>query len=73
MQDLATLNIEELTPLTPEVISRQATINIGAPAAIGLSPSLHARAVQYSIHNKATTPHQLTLEYSHARHGAYLM
>ena len=28
-QDLATLNIETLTPLSPEVISRQATINIG--------------------------------------------
>lgn len=29
-QDLAKLNPAELTPLTPEVISRQATINIGA-------------------------------------------
>lgn len=29
VQDLATLKIEELTPLTPAVISRQATINIG--------------------------------------------
>merc|ERR1711975_210948 len=28
-QDLATLDIDKLTPLTPEVISRQATINIG--------------------------------------------
>jgi len=28
-QNLATLKVEELTPLTPEVISRQATINIG--------------------------------------------
>lgn len=28
-QDLSKLNIEDLTPLTPEVISRQATINIG--------------------------------------------
>lgn len=30
-QDLAKLNPAELTPLTPEVISRQATINIGPP------------------------------------------
>lgn len=29
-QDLATLDITTLTPLSPEVISRQATINIGA-------------------------------------------
>lgn len=30
VQDLATLDIKTLTPLSPEVISRQATINIGA-------------------------------------------
>lgn len=29
-QDLATLDVSKLTPLSPEVISRQATINIGA-------------------------------------------
>ena len=29
-QDLATMDPSKLTPLTPEVISRQATINIGA-------------------------------------------
>jgi translation initiation factor 2 subunit 3 len=28
-QDLATLDIKKLTPLSPEIISRQATINIG--------------------------------------------
>jgi hypothetical protein len=32
-QDLSQLKIDELTPLTPMIISRQATINIGiAPA-----------------------------------------
>ena len=30
VQDLATLNEAELNPLSPQVISRQATINIGA-------------------------------------------
>ena len=29
VQDLQKLKVEELNPLTPEVISRQATINIG--------------------------------------------
>ena len=29
MQDLDNLNVEEITPLTPEIISRQATQNIG--------------------------------------------
>lgn len=28
-QDLSKLDVTKLTPLTPEVISRQATINIG--------------------------------------------
>ena len=28
-QDLSTLDVSKLTPLSPEVISRQATINIG--------------------------------------------
>lgn len=38
VQDLSKLNLQELTPLTPEVISRQATINIGACAVRGCSP-----------------------------------
>jgi len=29
LQDLSTLDVAKLTPLSPEVISRQATINIG--------------------------------------------
>jgi translation initiation factor 2 subunit 3 len=29
VQDLTKLKVETLTPLSPEVISRQATINIG--------------------------------------------
>jgi hypothetical protein len=33
MQDLKTLVVEDLTPLSPSVISRQATINIGKAAA----------------------------------------
>ena len=32
-QDLATLNVAELDALSPQVISRQATINIGTPLA----------------------------------------
>jgi hypothetical protein len=36
-QDLKSLDVAKLTPLSPEVISRQATINIGAACA---QPSL---------------------------------
>jgi hypothetical protein len=35
-QDLATLNVAELNPLSPMVISRQATINIGARVHLAL-------------------------------------
>jgi hypothetical protein len=46
-QDLKTLVVESLTPLSPEVISRQATINIGACRAhsgskMGYCASMHA-------------------------------
>ena len=42
VQDAATLDASTLTPLSPEVISRQATINIGArrsPRGLANSPS----------------------------------
>ena len=35
LQDLSTLDAAKLTPLSPEVISRQATINIGACRSLG--------------------------------------
>jgi len=35
LKDLLTLDVTKLTPLSPEVISRQATINIGTYALIG--------------------------------------
>lgn len=37
VQDLATLDVSQLTPLSPNVISRQATINVGM---YSLHPSL---------------------------------
>ena len=40
-QDLAKLKPAELTPLSPEVISRQATINIG------MLPVLHAQSTPH--------------------------
>ena len=49
-QDLATLNVAELNALSPEVISRQATINIGAqelrasPACAGAPARHHCNA-----------------------------
>eukprot|EP01063_Lacrimia_lanifica_P031888 TRINITY_DN535_c0_g7_i1.p1 TRINITY_DN535_c0_g7~~TRINITY_DN535_c0_g7_i1.p1 ORF type:complete len:473 (+),score=230.00 TRINITY_DN535_c0_g7_i1:70-1488(+) len=44
-QDLATLKIEELTPLTHEVISRQATINIGTIGHVAHGKSTVVKAI----------------------------
>ena len=67
LQELSKLNLHELTPLTPEVISRQATINIGAYAVSGSSPhslgvteglgkqcTLHAGTIGHVAHGKST-------------------
>ena len=35
-QDLSTLDVFKLSPLSPEVISRQATINIGMPLVLSM-------------------------------------
>jgi len=45
VQDPATLNVEELTPLTPEVISRQATINIGTIGHVAHGKSTVVKAI----------------------------
>jgi len=44
-QDLSTLNISNLTPLSPEVISRQATINIGTIGHVAHGKSTVVRAI----------------------------
>eukprot|EP01012_Entosiphon_sulcatum_P055402 TRINITY_DN772_c0_g1_i1.p1 TRINITY_DN772_c0_g1~~TRINITY_DN772_c0_g1_i1.p1 ORF type:complete len:490 (-),score=86.63 TRINITY_DN772_c0_g1_i1:59-1501(-) len=44
-QDLATLNIDTLTPLTPEVLSRQATINIGTIGHVAHGKSTVVKAI----------------------------
>merc|ERR1711975_207398 len=44
-QDLATLDIDKLTPLTPEVISRQATINIGTIGHVAHGKSTVVKAI----------------------------
>jgi translation initiation factor 2 subunit 3 len=44
-QDLANLNAAELTPLTPEVISRQATINIGTIGHVAHGKSTVVKAI----------------------------
>lgn len=45
VQDLATLDVTKLTPLTPEVISRQATINIGTIGHVAHGKSTVVKAI----------------------------
>ncbi|CAM1295479.1 eif2s3 (predicted) [Pycnogonum litorale] len=44
-QDLSKLKVEELTPLTPEVISRQATVNIGTIGHVAHGKSTVVKAI----------------------------
>ena len=44
-QDINLLKIEELTPLSPEVISRQATINIGTIGHVAHGKSTVVKAI----------------------------
>ena len=56
MQDI-NVNVETLTPLTPEIISRQATINIGTIGHVAHGKSTLVRAisgVNVSINYKAS-------------------
>lgn len=48
LQNLETLDAAKLTPLSPEVISRQATINIGEPAPLPAAPAvgMHRRPLR---------------------------
>ena len=45
VQDLATLDISKLTPLSPEVISRQATLNIGTIGHVAHGKSTVVKAI----------------------------
>jgi len=45
VQDLSTLDVKTLTPLTPEVISRQATINIGTIGHVAHGKSTVVKAI----------------------------
>merc|ERR1712179_84788 len=45
VQDLSTLDVNELTPLSPEVISRQATINIGTIGHVAHGKSTVVKAI----------------------------
>jgi translation initiation factor 2 subunit 3 len=59
VQDFSKLNIDEITPLTPAVISRQATINIGNVAVMLCNATVLMRTIAtgtigHVAHGKST-------------------
>mmetsp|Transcript_9884 Transcript_9884/g.30209 ORF Transcript_9884/g.30209 Transcript_9884/m.30209 type:complete len:483 (+) Transcript_9884:124-1572(+) len=73
VQDLNTLNIETLSPLTPEVISRQATINCGTIGHVAHGKSTLVKAISSVQTAKFKKEHQRnnTIELGYANTKLY--
>ena len=67
-QDLDTLDISKLTPLSPEVISRQATINIGTigHVAHGKSTLVKALSGVHTVRVKNELERNITIKLGYA-------
>ena len=67
-QDLSTLDITKLTPLSPEVISRQATINIGTigHVAHGKSTVVKALSGVHTVRFKNELERNITIKLGYA-------
>lgn len=72
-QDLATLDPSKLTPLTPEVISRQATINIGTigHVAHGKSTVVKALSGVHTVRFKNEKERNITIKLGYANAKIY--
>lgn len=68
VQDLETLDITKLTPLSPEVISRQATINIGTigHVAHGKSTVVKALSGVHTVRFKNELERNITIKLGYA-------
>lgn len=73
VQDLAKLNIADLTPLTPEVISRQATINIGTigHVAHGKSTVVKSMSGRSTVKFKKEIERNITIKLGYANAKIY--
>eukprot|EP00039_Didymoeca_costata_P024309 m.9995 g.9995 ORF g.9995 m.9995 type:complete len:461 (-) comp4177_c0_seq1:563-1945(-) len=73
VQDLSKLKIEELTPLTPEVISRQATINIGTigHVAHGKSTVVKSLSGRSTVRFKKEIVRNITIKLGYANAKIY--
>mmetsp|Transcript_46090 Transcript_46090/g.96475 ORF Transcript_46090/g.96475 Transcript_46090/m.96475 type:complete len:519 (-) Transcript_46090:49-1605(-) len=72
-QELSNLKVEELTPLTPEVISRQATINIGTigHVAHGKSTVVKALSGVMTVRFKNELERNITIKLGYANAKIY--
>merc|ERR1719407_106553 len=72
-QDLATLDVSKLTPLTPEVISRQATINIGTIGHVAHGKSTVVKAISgvQTVRFKNELERNITIKLGYANAKIY--
>ena len=73
VQDLNTLDITKLTPLTPEVISRQATINIGTIGHVAHGKSTVVKAISgvHTVRFKNELVRNITIKLGYANAKIY--
>ncbi|TYZ60981.1 hypothetical protein PybrP1_005336 [[Pythium] brassicae (nom. inval.)] len=73
VQDLTKLKVEELTPLTPEVISRQATINIGTIGHVAHGKSTVVKAISgvQTVRFKNELERNITIKLGYANAKIY--
>jgi len=73
VQDLAKLDVSKLTPLTPEVISRQATINIGTIGHVAHGKSTVVKAISgvQTVRFKNELERNITIKLGYANAKIY--
>jgi translation initiation factor 2 subunit 3 len=73
VQDLATLDVKALTPLTPNVISRQATINIGTIGHVAHGKSTVVKAISgvQTVRFKTEHERNITIKLGYANAKLY--
>lgn len=72
-QDLSKLEVEKLNPLTPEVISRQATINIGTIGHVAHGKSTVVKAISgvQTVRHKQELERNITIKLGYANAKIY--
>ena len=73
VQDLATLDVSSLSPATPEVISRQATINIGTIGHVAHGKSTVVKAISgvQTVRFKNELERNITIKLGYANAKIY--